>query len=267
MSPNQYEESGLTEGIVSFRFVETEAEYREVLDLRFKEYSAAGKVAPGKTALDMADEFDQKSKIVIGLHRGEIVASIRMILHEPTGRLEQEQFVEWPTGAPARGQLVEATRACIRHDFRGTDLFLSMLTFFGKEAMKRQKRYVVLCASGEMVGFYCRAGAQAMGLSYAHKDLNGKIHHVYVVDIHKVFLGGGVNPLVWNLTWGKIYADPIYRKGIRITAQDRVRVTVYSLFRSAARNYMRRKLRRKHVPAVSKQRYLDPPRSLVHESA
>ncbi len=267
MIMNQYEGLGLTEGLVIFRFVETEEEYHDVLELRFKEYSAAGKVAANRTTIDMADPLDRRSKIIIGLYRGEIVASIRMILHEETDRLEQEHYIEWPRTAPRRDQLVEATRACVRRDFRGTDLFLSMLTFFGQEAMKRNKKFVVLCASDEMVGFYRRAGARPMGLSYAHTALNGKAHHVLVVNIAKVFLGEGVNPLSWNLTWGKIYADPKYRCGIRISPLDRLRVLVYTLLRRPAQHYLKRRLRRNFISGKTMRTPANSHWKAAHESA
>jgi hypothetical protein len=247
MTKNNDKRSGLAKGLVTFRFVETEAEYQCVLGLRFREYSAAGKVAADKTLIDMGDAFDARSKIVIGLYQNEIVASIRMIIHTETDQLEQEQFINWPSMAPRRDQLVEATRACVRQDFRGTDLFLSMLTFFGQEAMKLGKKFVVLCASEEMARFYQRAGAKPMGLSYAHAALNGKIHHVLVVDIYKVFLGQGVNPLSWNLMWGNIYRDPKYRAGIRISLWDRLRIFTYSLLRGLSEGYLKRRLRRKPV--------------------
>jgi hypothetical protein len=242
-----YNGSGLTAGVVAFGFVETAGEYDEVVSLRLSAYSTIDRVAPVQGRESMADEFDGRSKIVIGRYRGQIVCSVRMVFHGPGDRLEQERFVTWPQSAPCREDIVEVTRACVRDDFRGSDLFLSMLRFCGQQAVRHKMTWVVTCASPELVRFYLKMGARRMGLSY-DRTFDGNVHHMCVLIAHvrDALTGQGVNPVYWNLAWRGGYEALAGSADFEPTLRERIRVFIYKRFHHAAERMLAEKIARRN---------------------
>ncbi|MEK7690857.1 MAG: GNAT family N-acyltransferase, partial [Bdellovibrionota bacterium] len=106
---------------VDFSFVRTAAEYQEVLQLRLGAYASAGKVKSDRKPEQMGDEFDSRARILIGRHRGKVVASMRLMYHSSDDQLEHEQFVALPDDFPAREEAVEITRVCTDPEYRGSD--------------------------------------------------------------------------------------------------------------------------------------------------
>lgn len=215
---------------VSFSCVKTKEEYKEVLDLRFRSYKASGKVEEGKTPLDMGDEYDSRSRIIIGRHKNKIVCSARLIFNQYDDKMEQEKFVEMPSDFPRRDNVVEVMRACVDPEYRGSDLLLGLFGFMSVIVAQSKRKYVVICATDNMVGFYKKLGFEELGISYPHKDLNNKIHHILYCNFHKGLAGYNVNPIIWNIVWANSlkYVDRLNL--LQVDPTSRIRIFIYGFF-------------------------------------
>jgi predicted GNAT family N-acyltransferase len=191
--------------LIRFSLAQTEDEYKQVLDLRFREYLSTGKVPLGRTPQDMADSVDPKSQILIGKHGDKVVCSIRLLFHVPGDALTLEKFVAWPDQRPPSHEIAEVSRACVHRDFRGTDLFLSLLKLIGIEVVRRNVNWTLIDSTEEMIPFYRKIGFKSANLSYTHPGLNSKVHHVLLLHVRSAVLGREINPIYWNLTWRKLY--------------------------------------------------------------
>ena len=97
---------------IDYKYVRTAEEYAEVLALRLKAYKKVGKVAENATLEQVGDVFDSRSRIVIGVHKGKIVATTRLIYNEVDDQMEHDQFVKFPDDFPRKDEICEITRVC-----------------------------------------------------------------------------------------------------------------------------------------------------------
>ncbi len=229
---------------VSYSYVRSKEEFEEVLKLRFEAYKHAGKVADGKTYLDMTDHFDAKSRIIIGRYKSEIVCSARMIFHQVGEHLEQEGFVKWPTNLPRPDEVVEIMRACTRPDFRGSDLLTGMFKYMAVTVAQARKGWIVICATDEMVSFYQNIGFKKVDLSYEHPALNNRVHHVMIANFLDGMAGRTVGPIYWNLVWADSVEYLSQFELIEVDPFMQMRMTIYRWFAPFAKFLFGRKVKK-----------------------
>ncbi len=189
---------------VQFSYVRTKEEYEEVLALRYAAYHSAGKLKDGASIKDMADEFDARARIVIGKHKGEIVATSRLIFNQFEEKMEQERFVKWPSDLPRRDEMVEIMRACTRPDFRKSDLLISMFKFIAITVAQSRRRWIIICAADEMMPLYKKIGFHEVGMQYLHSGLNNLKHNILLANVTDAIEGKTVGALTWNIVWSDV---------------------------------------------------------------
>lgn len=213
-----------------FQFVRSEEDYKEVLQLRHKAYSAAGKIDPSSRPEDRSDIFDSRSRIVIGRYKGKVVASCRMIFSQAEDIMEQEQFVTFPADFPRRDEVVEITRACTDPDFRGSDLLMAMCRFVALTVVQSKRNWIVICATDEMIPVYQRMGYKTTNLAYNHTALGNLKHTVMYGNVPEALTGKGMNPIYWNLLWGDVSKYMLNYGIIQGDPLAMARVAFYRLF-------------------------------------
>jgi len=236
---------------VTFAYVRTKEEFEEVLKLRFEAYKAAGKVADGKTHMDMSDQFDAKSRIVIGKIKGEVICSARLTFHQLGDKLEQENYVHWSTDLPRQDEVVEIMRACTKPGFRGSDLLAGMFKFMAVTVAQTKKQWIVICATDEMVPFYEKVGFKKIGRSYDHPALNNIHHHVMLANFMDGMSGRSVGPIYWNIVWADSVDYMAQYDLINVDPFMQIRLTAYRWMRPFAKFVANRKLARKPLARIS----------------
>jgi hypothetical protein len=216
---------------LEFSFVRTLDEYKQALELRLIAYRAAQKVPDDFTAADMAELYDTRSRIVIGRHKGKIIASAGLIFNEYHDRMELEESIEWPTTLPRRDEMVEVIRNCTHPSFRGSDLLMAMFQFIAITVMQSKRQYVVIGCTPDLVGLYSRIGMERQDIDYRHRKLGDSPHTVMLGNIPKAMSGATVNPLFWNAVWAPTTKYMIDTEILDLTQADRARMSVYRLFR------------------------------------
>jgi predicted GNAT family N-acyltransferase len=231
---------------VDFGAIRTDGEYREVLALRRVAYLRAGKVGPGAREEDMGDALDARSRILVAKYRGRIVASVRLMFPPSADApLKHEDYVALPPGTPARDEVVELSKFCTHPEFRGSDLFYTLVKHCALTTMQSGRRYAVMSCTDELVRPYGRVGFRKLGASYVHPTM-GLEHHLMIAEVNKVVAGKDVNPVVWNLIGGSELWS--FARLCGVAPESRLlhaRVSLWRVFGPLARAALRLHLRRK----------------------
>ena len=80
-------------GVIEYGVVRTEADYREVLNLRYLAYLADGKIDKSAVVNDVSDIHDSRARILMCKFRGKTIATARLTFHELGDVTEHEQFI------------------------------------------------------------------------------------------------------------------------------------------------------------------------------
>jgi len=210
---------------VVYSFVRTADELREVGQLRAAAYGNAGK----NDSELMTDEFDTRSRIVIGRYKEKIVASCRIFFPQPNEQLEQEQYVTVPSTLGRRDQTTEIMRVCTHKDFRRSDLLLSMFRFLAITCIQAGRPLVLGCAEPKLLKIYTDIGFRDTGITYVHPELGNTTHKLIVVDARQCVQGLGVNPIAWNLVWRGTAEYLSDSDAIEKSPQAHIRMGIYRL--------------------------------------
>jgi predicted GNAT family N-acyltransferase len=211
-----------------FSYVKTEDEYKQVLELRLEAYKAAGKLKPGVTAQDMADEFDARSRILIVKHSDKIVGSVRVIFHEDSDKLSYGRYFDVPPeGLPPRQEYAEASRMCTDQSYRGADIAFHLIEHMVLTTVQSGRKYILSGATGSLIGLWERCGFKRLGIQYASKDLAGIVHELILMNTHDVALGRGISLGLWNRVFGRMVVYMLENRMVTPTPLDLMRINLY----------------------------------------
>jgi hypothetical protein len=204
-SPEQLRAEGFrvrsTSVAFDFGSVRTEEEYAEVLALRRLAYIHAKKVAPDASPEQMGDEFDARSRIITARYRGRLIGSTRVVFaRSETDRLKHDDYVELPAWLPPRTEIIESSKTCTHPDFRGNDLFYSLLKHMALVTFQARRRWLLMSCTDGLRPLYKKLGCKDVGVTYVHPTMGIK-HHVMIGDVLSMLVGG-MNPIAWNLAIG-----------------------------------------------------------------
>lgn len=204
-TPDQLRAEGLrvrsTSRAFDFGSVSSEAEYAEVLALRRLTYVHAKKVPPDAADADMGDEFDARSRIITARYRGTLIGSTRVVFARTDGdRLKHDDYVQLPSWLPPRSEIIESSKTCTHPDFRGNDLFYSLLKQMAIVTLGAGRRWLLMSCTDSLRLLYRKLGCVDVGVTYLHPTMGIK-HHVMLGDVLSMVVGG-MNPIAWNLAVG-----------------------------------------------------------------
>jgi predicted GNAT family N-acyltransferase len=232
----------LTKG-VDYQYIKSEEDFLAVLELRLKANREVGKVPTDYTSADMADIYDTRGRILVGKYHGTIVGTARLTFTETGEKLEHEEYLTLPDDFPRREQVLECARAATNPEFRGSDLWTTLIQHIAIVAIQAKRHWVVLSTTPELVGMYLRLGFTDTGLRYEHELYPGKVQVVLLINVPEVVMGIGVGPVYWNVIWRGV-AKYLNDQDVLRTS---TRVKAYSLLAPLAEGvrYFARRPRRK----------------------
>jgi predicted GNAT family N-acyltransferase len=228
----------LTRG-VDYQFIKSETDFWSVLELRLRANRDSGKIPEHYTAADMADIFDTRGRIIVGKYRGSIIGTIRLTFIEAGERLEHEDYIKLPPAFPRSEQVLECARACTSPEFRGSDLWVTLMQHIAIVALQAKRDWVLISTTPELVRMYTRLGFKETGLTYEHQLYPGKTQVVLLMNVPQAVMGVGVGPIYWNVIWRGV-SKYLGDQGL-LTANTKVKF--YSLLAPLA-EWMRYRARR-----------------------
>lgn len=185
-----FEIGGIEKGL-SFQYPESESDWQEVLELRFKAYKAAGKFGSAKSPQDMVDEYDSYARQLICKNNGKVIACLRVVF--VNGDLKRSEHARLGIKIPEflGANFVEVSRAATDPAYRGSDVFVNLVSHSARITYQAGCRYLVLNCNANMWPTYQKAGCKKTGVQFdAFGTTNCSLVYADVLDVYKGFGGG-----------------------------------------------------------------------------
>ena len=191
---------------LSFRLAATETEYNEVLKLRFKGYSAAGKVRPGATWRDQGDGAQNEGSILCAYLGGQLIASLELRFGDSRQGLRFFKSAgESVTSKIDFAKTVEINKLVVHPDMQGSDIVLGMIQRVHSMVLTRGGLDIVMAATPKLVPLYERVGAEKLGHTIPHAFIPGEVLHLLAIRRESYMGEARLNPYAWNLVCGAVH--------------------------------------------------------------
>ena len=172
---------------LSFRWVQSEADYEQVIALR---RAARQERASAPAADAVAEPYDKRSRILLVCHSGQVIATLRMVYSQAGEGLEIEQYTDIGRLKLDKEQVVEVSQLRTHPDHRSADLLGSVMHFAMLTAVQSNKRYVLAWCTKDMLPLYERLGCDATAITLSAGFDDDKPRYVVVADTQKLLHGG-----------------------------------------------------------------------------
>jgi len=213
---------------VDFYNLKTEADYALMLELRHLAHSRDGNLKDGAQVDDLADINDARSRIVIGKHKGRVVATVRIRFNELDEPMEHEAYLPWPKTLPRRDQIIEISRVATHPGFRKNDLLAALFRYAFVAVVQRDRPWVVMSCLDHMVPFYSKLGFSNTGLRHTEPQWReDRVLNVMIANAFDLILGRGVSPVYWNFVWKDIAKHHRSHGLVQVSGIDRTRLMAY----------------------------------------
>jgi hypothetical protein len=212
---------------VDFYYSRNEQDLADVLALRLAAHSQFGNLRNANvTAQDLADKEDTSARILVGKHKGRVVASARIRFVQHDQPLSMEAHLKRPQDLPPREQMVEVSRAVTDPEFRRGNLFANVVHQLFLSAIPAGRPYVLSVCLPNLLGFYKSIGCQELGVTVSDEFWNGE-QHLMLMNAVDVCLGRDVSPVIWNLMFREPYQYLLELGAIQPSNVDRIRLSLY----------------------------------------
>lgn len=212
-----------------YSFVKTIGDYEEVLKLRSTAYGLAGKMELTGRIEDAGDIFDTRARILMVKHFGKLVGSMRIMFHTSDDLMEHEQFLTLPQDFPKKHEIAEVTRICTHPDYRGSDLFYSLIKYMVLIPAQGKKRWILGSATKKLLPLYMKIGFRPLELTYKHATLGNQEHVLMIIDVPQLISGVGISPVMWKKLYSDMKSYLVHQHDFQVTPLANLRMAIYEL--------------------------------------
>ncbi len=215
---------------LEYTWVKTSQDYKDVLQLRKEAYIGVNKLSPNAKNEDIADIFDARSRILMVKYRSSLIASLRIIFHEPEDRLEHEEFIKLPKNFPRKDQMIEVTRICTHPSYRGADLLYSLIKQVSLIAIQSDRKWIVGSATKELTSLYVKMGYRSYSkLKFKHKNLGSSDHFILLGNMPNILSGQGMSPHFWNYLYSDLVDFAVKKGMLNFSPVMNIRMNLYKM--------------------------------------
>ena len=209
-----------------YYYLQTEEDYKKVLELRFIANERAGHLGKITTASELAEIEDTRSRILVAKRNNRVIGTWRLRFPTIDERIEPEHFVKIPSSVPRRDQLVEASRLATHPDYRRNDLLAGMLRYAMANCISVDRPWLVTSCMQKYIPFYSKLGLSTTGVAYKDESWSEELH-LMKMNVLEALKGIGVSPGLWNFVWREP-AEVLLESGlVKVNGLDRTRIAVY----------------------------------------
>jgi len=215
--------------VFTFRYVETHADYIEVLKLRYEAYLDAGKVDRSKKPANMAATLDSKSRILMVKHQGKLIASVAISFPDSNDLiLDTEKALAggYSKEIPEKIKMVEIARLCTHPEYRKGDLLHRVFEHVYKIFVTSGREYIITSCDDKLWPLYSKLGFRKTGLQYNHIALSGLLHHIIIGSTDICVKLNKMNWIAWSYLFGGMYKE-LDSKNL-VTTSKVVRAKMYA---------------------------------------
>ena len=194
-------------GYMEYSFVDSEAEYQEVLKLRRQTYAEAGKMEADRDLNKLKYFFDDYSDILIVRHHGRIIGSATLIYGDGKHKkFEVQKFMEdcGDTSFDYNDDMMEVAALCVLKDYRKTDIVHGLFEHLCFEMMKKQKEQIIVSSDDKLAKVYNSMGFEYTGKHFTQPKYQDLHMHVMLVSKNAALKAQNIGFLHWWPVWGEI---------------------------------------------------------------
>lgn len=171
-----------------------------VIAMRSQAYQGTGKFERDGM---LTDSYARIAHHLTAFYDGQPVASMRLMFHKDTDEWEQDRFFAWPDDFPARSQVVEISRTCVKREYRHTGIIQEVMKECAYKAIQSDREWIIASATKNLLKVYERVGCFRTNVSFSHQDLEMVEHTVFLGSVPDV-LTGKAGKLLWLVFWQDI---------------------------------------------------------------
>lgn len=205
---------------VRIETLSTPQDYMSVLQIRYEAYRAANKLDQSATVESMADEFDERSLIIIAKIDGAIVATLRLVeCKTPDERFPFEKFIPFSVidKEENRGKYYEVCRLAIDPKFQGTDILIKLFRENGRQTGINRKTNVCM-STKQLRKNYLQLGFKVVSEEIPHPVLKNESLALLAIDPDNFLKGKGMSVRAWDLVVSDVVDNLAYAEIIPKTS-------------------------------------------------
>ena len=166
------------------RYVSSRRDLEDYLELRLSAQKGEGRWLEESDRLMTVDEFDSRSRKVMFKIGTQTVAIGRLVFHEKDQMAEHDNLVDIPEYI-RKEKFLEASRFATNPEFRGANLFVSLMMQVMKIAVENQAKYVLCNSEDSLVKIYARFGTKPLGRSFRTDFMEDVNLNLMVADVNR----------------------------------------------------------------------------------
>jgi len=213
--------------LVQFKYVETQREYEDVLNLRRRNYAAVRKVDADAPLKKLSYFFDRYSRILVVYHQGKAIGTATIIIGkrgiqpmEVEVLMSDDEFSQ----LPPYEKTFEVAALCLDKGYRDTDILHGMFENLYKYAIMNGRQYIVISSDKYLHDMYKSIGFQDTGFSFIQPKYRNLHMRVLYIDALTTKWGKGMNPVAWWGVWGNVSLYLYKRRIIQYSPAEKMRV-------------------------------------------
>ncbi len=201
---NEFIPKGIRSNIIC-RIITTQAEYENVLRLRFEGYKKHDKVKDGATWLDMGEGLNREGIVIAAFLGGKIIGSCEVRIHGAIPfRTEDKLGSNWLEQAHL-SKPMELNKLVVHTEFQGTDAIISVLQMAQIVGLRRDCCDVLIQATKKLQPFYKKMGFRPLEGEIIHATGKPELALAPMLLEYKTHATGkGMNPLFWKIIYAEI---------------------------------------------------------------
>lgn len=230
---------------LSFNFVKTAEDYKEILELRKCAFTKAGILDISSPAESLSDMYDTRSRILYTKINNKIVGTVRLSFYALDEKNEYDNYVKFPDNFPRRDEIVVASRACTSPDYEKAGIIYGMTRELILTVLQSRRRYILGCTADELLPLYEKLGFKPLGIYYNHPHFKNIKEQIILGDIFNILTGNSTSIAIWNEIYADLthYITNIY--GISFTPEINFKIKLLKLFSPITHLFTRNMLKAK----------------------
>ena len=186
---------------LKYKFVKTEAEFEEAIELRqLGSQLAADDIGP-LSSTSASDVYDSRSRIISWNYRGKCICTARVTFCEHSDTLPIEERLKLPAEFPRNDQIAELSAIAIHPDFRATDLIANVLQRCSIICLQANRSFMVIAAPDIFVRNYEQFGLTNTGLNCSPSEASGRTESILYGDIGELVSAKTTGIFTWSAVW------------------------------------------------------------------
>ncbi|MCB9091787.1 MAG: GAF domain-containing protein [Halobacteriovoraceae bacterium] len=191
---------------ISYKIVDDEDSYNEVLKLRYMAYKSKSKVAQGTQFLEMGEGLENEGTVFAGYLNGKLVSTF-----EVRAKSKGHQFwfrknlkVQEIPGIKDE-DIIEVNKLAIHPNLHSSDVIVGMFQKIHIYSISIGTSYGIISATDQLKEIYTKIGAKPTGIRVPHPKLQNTFLNILCISPEIHMNAKNINPYTWDIIYRTSY--------------------------------------------------------------